>query len=148
MTIFQNIPGIAWCFNQIRCTANVYSGNWDTLKKCKGHCKPIPVMRTGISLCSISIREKLVFITGIPANDNKFFPLWKYYTGKTLLWPCIGTVRDCSGYKHRISSYKALPRIIPATLIIPCSGARTANPWYTRPASLPFLHNVELQMLQ
>ena len=33
------------------------------------HCKPIPVMRTGFSLCSISIRETPVFITGIPAND-------------------------------------------------------------------------------
>ena len=60
------------------------------------HCKPIPVMRTGFSLCSISNREKPVFITGIPANENRFFPVWKYYTGKTLFWPCTGPVRDCS----------------------------------------------------
>ena len=38
------------------------------------HCKPIPLMKTGFSLCSISIREKPVFITGIPANENRFFP--------------------------------------------------------------------------
>ena len=60
------------------------------------HCKPIPVMRTGFSLCSISNREKPVFITGIPANENWIFPVWKYYTGKTLSWPCTGPVRDCS----------------------------------------------------
>ena len=60
------------------------------------HCKPIPVMRSGFSLCSISNREKPVFVTGIPANENRFFPVWKYYTGKTLFWPCTGPVRDCS----------------------------------------------------
>ena len=53
-------------------------------------------MRTGFSLCSISIREKPAFITGFPANENRFFPVWKYYTGKTLFWPCTGPVRDCS----------------------------------------------------
>ena len=57
---------------------------------------PSPVMRTGFSLCSISIREKPVFIAGFPANENRFFPVWKYYTGKTLFWPCTGPVRDCS----------------------------------------------------
>ena len=31
------------------------------------HCKPIPVMKTGFPLYSISHREKPVFITGIPA---------------------------------------------------------------------------------
>ena len=41
-------------------------------------------MRTEFSLCSISTREKPVFITGIPTNGNRFFPVWKYYTGKTL----------------------------------------------------------------
>ena len=56
------------------------------------HCKPIPVMKTGFSLCSISNREKPVFITGIPANENRFFPVWKYHAGKTLLWPCTGPV--------------------------------------------------------
>ena len=35
-------------------------------------------------------REKPVFITRIPANENRIFPAWKYYTGKTLLWPCTG----------------------------------------------------------
>ena len=53
---------------------------------------PSPVMRTGFSLCSISIRVKPVFITGFPANENRFFPVWKYYTGKTLFWPCTGPV--------------------------------------------------------
>ena len=32
----------------------------------------------------ISNRKRPVFITGIPANKNRFFPVWKYYTGKTL----------------------------------------------------------------
>ena len=58
-------------------------------------CIP-PVMRTGFSLCSISIREKPIIITRIPANENRFFPVWKYYTGKILFWPCTGPVRDCS----------------------------------------------------
>ena len=60
------------------------------------HCKPIPVMKTGFSLCTFPSRENPVFITGIPANENRFFPVWKYYTGKTLFWPCTGPVRDCS----------------------------------------------------
>jgi hypothetical protein len=25
-----------------------------------------------------------------------FFPVWKYYTGKSLFWPCTGPVRYCS----------------------------------------------------
>ena len=60
------------------------------------HCKPIPVMKTGFSLCSISNRENPVFITGIPAIENRFFLLWKYYTGKSQFWPCTDPVRDCS----------------------------------------------------
>ena len=65
-------------------------------KKMKLHCKPIPVMKTGFSLCTFPNREKPVFITGIPANVNRFFPVWEKYTGKTLFWPCTGPVRDCS----------------------------------------------------
>ena len=42
-------------------------------------------MRTGFSLCSISNREKPVFITGIPANGNRFFPVRKSTQGK----PCF-----------------------------------------------------------
>ena len=53
-------------------------------------------MRTGFSLCSISNREKPVFINWEPCNENRIFPVWKYYTGKTLFWPCTGPVRDCS----------------------------------------------------
>ena len=60
------------------------------------HCKPIPVMKTGFSLCSISNRENPVFINLEPCNENRMFPVWKYYTGKTLFWPCTGPVRDCS----------------------------------------------------
>ena len=55
-------------------------------------------------------REKPVFITGFPANENRFFPVWKYYTGKTLFWPCTGPVRDCSEVRNRC------PRIIPSVL--------------------------------
>ena len=67
-------------------------------------------MKTGVSLCSISNRENPVFITGIPAtenrvpamrtgvarNENRFFLMRIYYTGKTLFWPCTDPVRDCS----------------------------------------------------
>jgi hypothetical protein len=63
---------------------------------CELHCKPIPVMKTGFSLCSLSHREKPVFITWEPCNENGFFPVWKNYTGKTLFWPCTGPVQDCS----------------------------------------------------
>ena len=34
--------------------------------------------------------------TGVPCNENRFFPVRICYTGKTLLWPCTGPVRDCS----------------------------------------------------
>ena len=60
------------------------------------HCKPIPVMKTGFSLCTFPNREKPVFITGIPANVNRIFPVWEKYTGKTLFWSCTGPVRDCN----------------------------------------------------
>ena len=50
-------------------------------------------MKIVFSLCSFSHRGKPVFIT---ANENRFFPVWKNYTGKTLFWPCTGPVRDCS----------------------------------------------------
>ena len=51
------------------------------------NCKPIPVMKTGFSLCSFSHMVKPVFI---PANENRFFPVWESYTGKTLNWPFTG----------------------------------------------------------
>ena len=57
-------------------------------------------MKTGFSLCSISNREKPVFINLEPCNENRFFPVWKYYKGKTLFWPCTGPVRDCSVTKQ------------------------------------------------
>ena len=37
-----------------------------------------------------------VMRTGVPCNENRFFPVRIYYTGKTLFWPCTGPVRDCS----------------------------------------------------
>jgi hypothetical protein len=65
------------------------------------HCKSIPVMKIGFSQCSFSQREKPVFITGIQANENRFFPVWENYIGKPLFGPCTGVnpVRDCSGLK-------------------------------------------------
>ena len=39
------------------------------------HCKPIPVMKAGFSLCSISNRKKPVFINWKPCNENRFFPV-------------------------------------------------------------------------
>ena len=53
-------------------------------------------MKTGFSLCSFSHRERPVFITWEPCNENRFFPVRKNYTGKSLFWPCTGPVRDCS----------------------------------------------------
>ena len=34
--------------------------------------------------------------TGVPCNENRFFPVRVYYTGKTLFCPCTDPVRDCS----------------------------------------------------
>ena len=67
------------------------------------HCKTFPVMKTGFSLCSISNREKPVFINLEPCNENKFFPVWKYYTGNSLFWSCTGPVRDCSVAIFKVS---------------------------------------------
>ena len=58
------------------------------------------MMRTGFSLWEKVHRENPVFITGIPANVNRFFPVWEKYTGKTLFWPCAGPVRDCSVFNE------------------------------------------------
>ena len=60
------------------------------------HCKPIPVIKTGFSLCTFPNREKPVFISCDPCNENRFFPVGKKYTGKSLFWPCTDPVRDCS----------------------------------------------------
>ena len=60
------------------------------------HCKPIPVMKTGFSLCTFSHREKPVSISWDPCNENRFFPVGKKYTGKSLFWPCTDHVRDGS----------------------------------------------------
>ena len=61
------------------------------------HCKPIPVKKTWFSLlCTFSHRETPVFINSVPCNENRFFPVWEKYTGKTLFWPCTGPVQDCS----------------------------------------------------
>ena len=37
--------------------------------------------------------------TGVPCNENRFFPVRIYYTGKTLFWPCTGPVRNYSVYQ-------------------------------------------------
>ena len=47
--------------------------------------------------CVLFLTGKNLFsFTGIPANENRFFPVCEKYTGKTLFWPCTGPVRDCS----------------------------------------------------
>ena len=51
-------------------------------------CKPIPVMKTGFP-CVVLLTGKNLFSS--PGN-----PVWKYYTGKTLLWPFTGLLGDCS----------------------------------------------------
>ena len=35
--------------------------------------------------------------TGVPCNENMFFPVRIYYTGKTLFWPCTGPVLTLYG---------------------------------------------------
>ena len=70
-----------------------------SLPEIKPHCKPIPVMKTGFSLCTFSHREKPVSISWDPCNENRFFPVGKKYTGKSLFWPCTDPVRDCSVVK-------------------------------------------------
>ena len=80
--------------------------NWstrDTNYLVKTHCKPIPVMKTGNSLCTFPNREKPVSITWEPCNENRFFPVWEKYTGKSLFWPCTGPVRDCSAGRAKRS---------------------------------------------
>ena len=52
------------------------------------HCNPVQGQyraRTGFSLQVFPNREKLVFITGIPANETRFFPVGKNLQGK----PCF-----------------------------------------------------------
>ena len=60
------------------------------------HCKPIPVMKTGFSLCTLSLQGKT-------CNENRFFPVKKAYTGKTLFslqgWVCSAV--NISFYKKR-----------------------------------------------
>ena len=68
------------------------------MKSSSLHCKPIPVMKTGFSLCTFPNREKPVFISCDPCNENRLFPVGKNYTGKSLFWPCTDPVRDCSEY--------------------------------------------------
>ena len=56
----------------------------------------------GVSLCSISHRQNPVFITGIPANENRFFPVWKLHREIPVLalyWPCKGLQCTCSSNK-------------------------------------------------
>ena len=39
--------------------------------------------------------------TGVPCNENRFFPVIIYYTVKTLFWPCTDPVRDCSAIRKQ-----------------------------------------------
>ena len=66
----------------------VSSSKYKWLKCKRMHCKPIPVMKAGFSLWGFSHRKKSVFIAGVPCNENRFFPVWKNFTGKTLFSPC------------------------------------------------------------
>ena len=65
--------------------------------------------------------------TGVPCNENRFFPVRIYYTGKTLFWPCTGPVRDCSAcilFSQTLIVYqKILIRYI-STLFCQCSVRR------------------------
>ena len=84
-----------------------------------GECRfPAHPGTTGL-LCTFPNREKPVFITGIPAGVNRFFPVWEKYTGKTLFWPCTGPVRDCSVGVRNNSDWglAKLPCLEPAVIL-------------------------------
>ena len=83
-------------------------------------------MKTGFSLCSIFNREKPFFINWEPCNENRFFPVCKYYTVKTLFWPCTGPVlalywsctgpvRDC--IKQTLGQF-SVHKIVPAFVLL------------------------------
>ena len=57
------------------------------------HCKPIPVMRTGISLCSISIGKTLFSLQGSQLMKTGFSLCGKFTQGK----PCSGPVLALCG---------------------------------------------------
>ena len=64
--------------------------------------KPIPVVKIGFFLCSISHWEKPVLITWEPCLENRFFPTsqWKPYSGPVLalygiaVWLNIWSIQD------------------------------------------------------
>ena len=68
------------------------------------HCKPIPVMKTGFSLCSFSHREKPGFINSVPCNENRFSLCGKTKQGK----PCSGPVLALYGIavSHEVFTVK------------------------------------------
>ena len=93
--VFKEVIFYHWYSENLRNYAKLYA------VKIEGylHCKPIPVMKTRFSLCTFSHMEKPVFITWENCNENRYFPVWGKYTGKTLFWPCTGPVQDCSDVK-------------------------------------------------
>ena len=82
-TYYLNLPIKNIFFQYISIALRKLTANDKNQEIFSIHCKPIPLMTTGFSLCSISNREKPVFINWEPCNEYRFFPLWKYYTGKT-----------------------------------------------------------------
>ena len=83
------------------------------------HCKPIPVMKTGFSLCSFSHREKPVFITGIPANENSFSLCGNTTQGK----PCSDPVLALYG----IAVYPNSSNAIFSKSSNPCTAGTLCN---------------------
>ena len=91
---------------------------WPTSATCLAesqsvHCKPILLMKRGFSLRTFSHREIQLFPSpGKPCNENRIFPVWEKYTGKTLFWPCTGPVRDCSvAIFQKVLMYLSLPQM-------------------------------------
>ena len=56
------------------------------------NCKPIPVMRAGFSLCSISTGKTLFSLQGSQLMKTGFSLCGNTTQGKTLFWPCTGPV--------------------------------------------------------
>ena len=118
--VFLNFSKKFWSFDNHDTHGCASAVIWNHLKQI--WAIPPTVMKTGFSLCSIFNRENPVLINWEPCNEYRFFPLWKYYTGKPLFWPCTGPLWDCS--VHRI-----WPKYL-CLLTFFCTSPKIANHFY------------------
>ena len=72
--------------------------SWSNERMIIAKCKPIPVLKPGVSLCSFSHKKKPDFITGTPANGSRFFP-FSLVSLNTWILTAIKNIR-WQGYKQ------------------------------------------------